>query len=263
MAHGDVPGHFQVAVPLFPLRLICRQQRVGQVLHDAFRRSAVDGKYSVARMQPRFLRDGIHHHALCASPHRKAPRERRIAFLHQLEFQVAVPHPGAVLADRLQHQQRGHAPVVISLPQHGDKGRRVVPFLLGVPTRIVIADGQEQIVQKLVAFHVQPSPADVLQKAAAAQFPEQQPHVYDFSLPEKSAFASGAMKSPVGTLSGITVLRKQDGGVPLRQVMHCPHRTDLPDGRGSRQSRWSCLRRGCCSRCRNGRPGCCLRHTDP
>ena len=105
VAHRDVPGQLQVAVPLLPLRLVSGQQGVGQVLHDALRRGAVDGQHFVTWAQARFLRHSIHEHARSAPAHRKAPGEGHIALGVQFKFQVAVSHPGAVLAHGLQHQQ--------------------------------------------------------------------------------------------------------------------------------------------------------------
>ena len=52
--------------------------------------------------------------------------------------------------------------------------------------------------------------------------------------PDKFAFVerSGAMKSPVGTLSDRTVLRQQDGGAPPRQVRVCEAKrnNEVPSG---------------------------------
>ena len=201
VAHGNVPGQLQVAVPLLPLRLVSGQQGVGQVLHDALRRGAVDGQHFVTWAQARFLRHSIHEHARSAPAHRKATGEGHIALGDQFKFQVAVPHSGAVLAHGLQHQQRGHPPVVVGLAQHGDKGRGVVPRLFCLPTGIIVAHGQEKILQQLVALHIQPSSADVV-------------------VSRKSGCCA-----VVCTAAACSIYSN-------RKIRRCPRRTDQPDGRG-------------------------------
>ena len=58
--------------------------------------------------------------------------------------------------------------------------------------------------------------------------------------PDKFAFVerSGTMKAPVGLLSDRTVLRKQDGGAPPRQVprLQAQRSNESPSGAFKRQS---------------------------